>query len=217
MSNLRTIQLTPEPVTAEAFAPFGVLPPDEGDGKQTADLEFTLDDGWVNYIEHTLDEIEVVERRVPLRAAEPARYAHADLDADERSRGDRRRTRRGRLHRRRAPRHRRGVPRCRSTRACTCFAARGIGVRIPSARPRSGSSTCRAGAIRTTTPWCDSRRISVWPTTSNARSSVNARAGSCGPRARRQGRRRHRGRIGDREGDGDRVRERRCSRRHHRS
>ncbi len=60
MSNLRTIQLTPEPVTAEAFAPFGVLPPDEGDGKQTADLEFTLDDGWVNYIEHTLDEIEVV-------------------------------------------------------------------------------------------------------------------------------------------------------------
>ena len=84
-------------MTAEAFAPFGVLPPDEGDGHPTADLEFLLDDGWVNYIGHTLDEIEVRRRRVPLRAAQPARHAHADADADERRHGDRGRTRRGRL------------------------------------------------------------------------------------------------------------------------
>ena len=56
--------LRAEPVTAEAFAPFGVLPPEEGDGRPTADLEFLANDGWVNYIGHRLDEVEVVDGRV---------------------------------------------------------------------------------------------------------------------------------------------------------
>ncbi len=60
MSNFRAIPLEPQPVTAEGFAPFGVLPPDEG-SEPTADLEFRLDDGWVNYIGHSLGEIEVVD------------------------------------------------------------------------------------------------------------------------------------------------------------
>jgi ureidoglycolate hydrolase len=56
---VRTIELIARPVAPDAFAPFGVLPPDEGDGRPTADLEFLLDDGWVNYIAHALDEIVV--------------------------------------------------------------------------------------------------------------------------------------------------------------
>src|SRR5262245_21687135 len=59
--HVRTIMLPAPIVTAAAFAPFGVLPPDEGDGQPTADLEFALDDGWVNFIEHDIDEIEVVD------------------------------------------------------------------------------------------------------------------------------------------------------------
>jgi ureidoglycolate hydrolase len=59
MSRLRTVSLPAAPVTADAFAPFGVLPPDEGDAP-TADLEFAWDDGWVNYIAHALDEVEIV-------------------------------------------------------------------------------------------------------------------------------------------------------------
>jgi ureidoglycolate hydrolase len=56
---VKTIRLGLEPLTAEDFAPFGVLPPDEGDGHATADLEFLQHDGWVNYIAHSLDEITV--------------------------------------------------------------------------------------------------------------------------------------------------------------
>jgi ureidoglycolate hydrolase len=56
---VRTITLHPTVVDADAFAPFGVLPPDEGDGRPTADLVFTQNDGWVNYIAHSLDEIDV--------------------------------------------------------------------------------------------------------------------------------------------------------------
>jgi ureidoglycolate hydrolase len=55
---VRTIALQATPVTEATFAPFGVLPPDEGDGHPTADLEFTRDDGWVNFIAHRLDEID---------------------------------------------------------------------------------------------------------------------------------------------------------------
>ncbi len=55
---MRTVTLEPLAATPESFAPFGVLPPDEG-SEPTADLEFLLNDGWVNYIGHTLDEIEV--------------------------------------------------------------------------------------------------------------------------------------------------------------
>jgi ureidoglycolate hydrolase len=60
MGDLRVIPLEPKPLTRDGFAPFGVLPPDEGD-EPTADLEFRLNDGWVNYIGHTLGEIEVVD------------------------------------------------------------------------------------------------------------------------------------------------------------
>ncbi|MCU1429655.1 MAG: ureidoglycolate hydrolase [Actinomycetia bacterium] len=60
MSHLRVVALEPQPLTPAGFAPFGALPPDEGSGP-TADLEFLLDDGWVNYIGHTLDEVEVVD------------------------------------------------------------------------------------------------------------------------------------------------------------
>jgi ureidoglycolate hydrolase len=61
---MRVLPLSAEPVTAEGFAPFGILPPDEGDGRPTADLEFTRADGWVNYIGHALDEIDVVDGRL---------------------------------------------------------------------------------------------------------------------------------------------------------
>ena len=60
----RTIELRPEPATREAFAPYGVIPPFEGDGFPTADLVFTRNDGWVNFIGHTLDEIEVRDGRL---------------------------------------------------------------------------------------------------------------------------------------------------------
>src|SRR5438309_28524 len=59
MSEPHTIELPVEPATRESFAPYGVLPPFEGDGQPTADLVFTRNDGWVNFIGHTLDEIEV--------------------------------------------------------------------------------------------------------------------------------------------------------------
>ncbi len=64
MSDPKTIRLTPIAATPDSFAPYGVLPSDEGDGKPTADLEFLLDDGWVNYIGHSRDEIEVVAGRL---------------------------------------------------------------------------------------------------------------------------------------------------------
>ena len=56
---MRSVTLEPIAATAASFAPYGVLPSDEGDGNPTADLEFLQDDGWVNYIGHSLDEIEV--------------------------------------------------------------------------------------------------------------------------------------------------------------
>ncbi len=64
MPEPRTIELTPEPATREMFAPYGVIPPLEGDGHPTADLVFTRNDGWVNFIGHTLAEIEVRDGRL---------------------------------------------------------------------------------------------------------------------------------------------------------
>ena len=60
----RAIELEVEPATAESFAPYGVLPPFEGDGQPTADLVFTRNDGWVNFIGHALDEVEVRDGRL---------------------------------------------------------------------------------------------------------------------------------------------------------
>jgi len=61
MGDQKTVELVPIEATIESFAPYGVLPPFEGDGKPTADLEFLLNDGWVNFIGHTLDELDVVD------------------------------------------------------------------------------------------------------------------------------------------------------------
>ena len=55
---MKTVTLEPIAATIESFAPDGARPPAEGDGKPTADLEFLLNDGWVNFIGHTLEEIE---------------------------------------------------------------------------------------------------------------------------------------------------------------
>jgi ureidoglycolate hydrolase len=55
----RALELKLEPATIESFAPYGVIPPFEGDGNPTANLVFTRDDGWVNFIGHSLSEIEV--------------------------------------------------------------------------------------------------------------------------------------------------------------
>src|ERR1700694_207692 len=60
----RTIELRPEPATPESFAPYGVIPPFEGDGNPTASLVFTRNDAWVNFIGHTLAEIEVRDGRL---------------------------------------------------------------------------------------------------------------------------------------------------------
>ena len=39
MGDPRTVELEPVAATIESFAPYGVLPPDEGDGNPTADLD----------------------------------------------------------------------------------------------------------------------------------------------------------------------------------
>lgn len=44
-------------MTHESWAPFGSLPSDEGDEHDRADLEFLWNDGHVNFISHTNDEI----------------------------------------------------------------------------------------------------------------------------------------------------------------
>jgi ureidoglycolate hydrolase len=59
MRDVRTIELTVEPATRDSFAAYGVIPPFEGDGQPTANLVFTRNDGWVNFIGHNIDEIEV--------------------------------------------------------------------------------------------------------------------------------------------------------------
>ena len=58
---MRAVRLGVELATRESFAPFGVLPPDENDDAPVAALEFLWNDGAVNYIGHTLDELEVVD------------------------------------------------------------------------------------------------------------------------------------------------------------
>ena len=60
----RIVELQPREATRESFAPFGVIPPFEGDGNPTADLVFTRNDGWVNFIGHTLAEIEVRDEQL---------------------------------------------------------------------------------------------------------------------------------------------------------
>jgi ureidoglycolate hydrolase len=61
---MQVVRLDAEPATRAAFAPFGTIPPEESDGYPTADLEFLWNDGSVNFIGHTLDELEVVDGRL---------------------------------------------------------------------------------------------------------------------------------------------------------
>src|ERR1700681_2497051 len=61
---VRTVKLEAEAATRASFAPFGTVPPEESDGNPTADLEFLWNDGWVNFIGHSLDEIEVRDGRL---------------------------------------------------------------------------------------------------------------------------------------------------------
>jgi ureidoglycolate hydrolase len=54
---MRAIRLELADVTHESWSPFGALPSDEGTRHDTADLEFLWNDGAVNFITHTTDEI----------------------------------------------------------------------------------------------------------------------------------------------------------------
>ncbi len=56
MADVEVRVLVPEALTAEAWAPFGVLPADEAATGDPAHLEFLWDDGRVNFIGHTWDE-----------------------------------------------------------------------------------------------------------------------------------------------------------------
>ena len=53
---MRTVRLDAQPATRASFSPFGALPPEEGDGNSSADLEFLWNDGHVNFIGHVSDE-----------------------------------------------------------------------------------------------------------------------------------------------------------------
>jgi ureidoglycolate hydrolase len=54
---VESIRLRPELAAHETWAPFGTLPSDEGTEHDRSDLEFLWDDGHVNFIAHSNDEI----------------------------------------------------------------------------------------------------------------------------------------------------------------
>lgn len=54
---MRVITLPLEELTAQAWAPFGTIPADEGTGADRSELEFLWNDGAVNFITHTDDEL----------------------------------------------------------------------------------------------------------------------------------------------------------------
>ena len=56
-----TVTLTAEPLTDETFLAFGSLPAEEGTEWDRADARFEWNDGHVNVIGHTTDEVEVGE------------------------------------------------------------------------------------------------------------------------------------------------------------
>jgi ureidoglycolate hydrolase len=62
MGEPRVVTVRAEPLTAEAWAPFGALPVDEGDPRDRVHIEFEWADPHVNYISHHYDEVERTER-----------------------------------------------------------------------------------------------------------------------------------------------------------
>ncbi len=162
--------------TRESFAPFGVVPPEENDGNPTADLEFLWNDGSVNFIGHTLDELEVVDGRLrcellnrhdthtqtlmPMSGDAVVVVAPADVDFSE-------------------PAHFETVRAFVLRRHTLCTSAPrnlALGPLPRRRRRRSGSSTCRAAATPTTTASPGSPGI----TASSTRSPLKSEA----PRAR---------------------------------
>jgi ureidoglycolate hydrolase len=61
---MQVVKLDAPLATRASFAPFGDVPPEENDGNPTANLEFLWNDGSVNFIGHTLDELEIVDGRL---------------------------------------------------------------------------------------------------------------------------------------------------------
>jgi ureidoglycolate hydrolase len=57
LSEPRIESLVAGALTPDAFAPFGVIPALEGAAGPAADLEFVLNDGWVNFIGHAASEV----------------------------------------------------------------------------------------------------------------------------------------------------------------
>ncbi len=57
MSEPRVIRLGLEALTHASWAPFGSIPSEEGTANDRSDLEFLWDDGHVNFISHTNDEL----------------------------------------------------------------------------------------------------------------------------------------------------------------
>ncbi len=55
------LRLRLEPLTPESFASFGSIPSDEGTDDNRADLEFLWNDGRVNFIRHTNDELRFAD------------------------------------------------------------------------------------------------------------------------------------------------------------
>ena len=60
------VTLALEGVTHASWAPFGSLPSDENTEHDTADLEFSWNDGHVNFIGHTNDELTFTEAGLPI-------------------------------------------------------------------------------------------------------------------------------------------------------
>jgi ureidoglycolate hydrolase len=58
MTTARIVRLALDEVTPESWAPFGTIPSDEKTEHDNADLEFLWNDGHVNFIGHSNDEIE---------------------------------------------------------------------------------------------------------------------------------------------------------------
>ena len=81
------VRVEAQPLTADAWAPFGWLPvadTDPADGAHT--LRFEWADPHLNVIAHTYDEVEHTDARRGVRGDVPARHAHAGAHAAQRRR-----------------------------------------------------------------------------------------------------------------------------------